>query len=418
MSGKEELSSNSGASTGGTVTLRVLLTRALRAQGFGEVCKDEPKTSGRLANVLSQNLLLSILSGLVLFSSVRLGWDFWTTAAAIFASLVLLVLAVMAKGCTNLLGYLAYMATWIAIGLYLLIDRDYDTLFITHFLPFLVIAGIRWAARAIRFTVHVPFFIPITLLLVLLPLISEDPWRMAVASGWRIVLLAALTLIPLSIYLLVRLRRLDVATVLLNVVETLNARDLPVHDAWKRLAKNLNKPAENIDSDAAIARLADAFDADSDVTTDRLTRAVAVMAKRFRRIASARVISILAGVWIAVTALLYLLALVIMPQSLATDWSKSGIGRINGDFFVWEISFVTGPYLHVAFLLGTIAAVGFAGFVLTEEKYFEGFTKGAIGQPAEQYLILVLPYLALVDEESKNANESEEGPPSANGALG
>ncbi|MEV1333740.1 hypothetical protein AB0J20_29675 [Micromonospora costi] len=383
-----------------TVTLRQLLARALRKQGFGEICKEEPGKSSRWADVASQNLLLSVLLGLLLFASFRFGWHLWLTASIIFGSLLLLVFAVMAGGCTNMLGYLAYVIAWLALGVYLLGNRDYDSLLLTHVLPFFLVIGGRWAARAVRFTTHIPFFIPITLLLILTPLISEDPWRVASASGWRIGVLAAVALTPLCVYLLIRLARLDVATTLFSVVETLNARDMPIEKLWKGVDKFRNKPSESIDSEASIAQLGAIFQADKEVTTNRLAVAVVAIEKRFRRLVTLRVVSVIVGVWIAVTGLIYLLALIIMPSSLAADWSRSSVNLVDAQLFGWDVTIPAGPYLHVALLLGTVASVGFAGFVLTEEKYFEEFTKGIIGKPAEQYLTLALPYLALADEDA------------------
>ncbi|GGQ67173.1 hypothetical protein [Couchioplanes azureus] len=400
-------SSSDASSARSTVTLRELLTRALRKQGFGEVCKVEPGTSNRLADSLSQNLLFSMLLGFLLFASFRLGWDFWITALVIFASMLGLVLAVRAGGCTNMLGYLAYMAAWITLGVYLFANGDYSTLFLTHLLPFLLVIGTRWAVRAVRFTAHVPFFVPITLLLILMPLISEDPWRIAVAAEWRIGLLAAITLTPLSLYLLVRMARLDSTTLLFKTIDTLNDRDVPMEAVWKRIDKHRNKPAEHIDADAAIVQLAEALNAEKEITTARLVKAVMLIEKRFRRLASIRVMSVVGGVWIAVTGLLYALALTIMPTSLAADWSKSQVETLDAEFFAWDFSIVTSPYLQVALLLGTVAAVGFAGFVLTEEQYFEGFTKGVIGKPVEQYLMLALPYLAVADEDPNEPSKSE-----------
>jgi hypothetical protein len=372
----------------------------LRWQGFGDVCREEPgeSGSGRVAEAISQNILISMLLGILLFATFGLGWDWWLALLMIFGSMLILVILVLTHACSNILGYLAYTITWIAIGGYLLSTGDSSTLWLTHSLPLILVIGGRWAARAVRYTMHVPFFLPITLLLILMPLISEDPWRMAATAGWRTGVLATITLVPLCMYLIFRLRNLDISEIICSVSKDLSVNEESIADLWKRIDER-RKPSEKINSSEAITQLRQLLQS-RERADERLQFKMAGFEKRLKRIAVIRASTVIVGVWIAATLLVYLLAIAIMPSSLATAWSTMSVGHIQAQALSWGISIPTGPYVQVALLLGTVAAAGFAAFVLTEDKYFADFTHAMLDEPANDLVVFGLAYLTLREQDS------------------
>ncbi|TDD63549.1 hypothetical protein [Actinomadura rubrisoli] len=374
--------------------IKLLLTRTLRVRGFRKLCKSEESDYHIGATNLSVNLLFSILLGLAIFATQELALHFWEAAILVTGSLFLVVIAALIIKASQIFGYILFLATWIGAGAYELWQGQ-TGVFWSHIFPFTLVLAVRWSWSALKVAWRVPLFIPLALILVLLPLLTEDPWRLASDAHSRIPWVAGVSIGPLAFLFIARLIRINPDEVINAASSRILSREKTAETALALIKENKADDDGELDDDDALFRLRLAFP--SSVDTQRLEK-TAQAARRALQLRAIRVFLVLTfGIFIALWVLIYVLAWAALPISLAMEWSKHAVPVETFDLVGVNVSLPLGPYLLVATLFACVACVGFLSFVLTEEHYYEPLWANVVEQPAEEYVLLALAYIDLAD---------------------
>jgi hypothetical protein len=247
-----------------------------------------------------------------------------------------------------------------------------------------------------RLASHVPLFIPLALIIVLLPLLTEDPWRLATEARGRIAVVAVISVIPLTLVLIRRIMKMDVQAVFEDANGRIENESSRFSEAASRLLGKMRDSSSEPDfaRDSARSALEDSYrDAD-----DHLPEAIRLTSRALRVEATQKLLVLIAGISLAVWSLIYLLAVAAMPVSLAERWSGHDVALWQFSSLGLDVCLPLGPYLLVSGLLATVACVGFLGFVLTEDQYSESLWQAVLHRTAEDCLMLAVPYLALRGE--------------------
>lgn len=379
--------------------LRRLLVRGLREEGARKLCKEEPSDFTLRSELLSVALLCSALLGLVIFAVDQLGWSFWDTIAALVLALLGAVAA--AKLTTPLVPYLLVLLGWTIAGVVQLAGPGLDALFLSHGLPFAIILGARWGWRALRLAAGIPLFVPVALIVVLLPLLSEDPWRLGAAAGWQLAALAAVAITSLLALVAARFLRLSLTDVFDAAAERLATTPKPEDEALE-LVKKLwrEEDRDRLDEERVRKRLRLAYEAP--LPAERAPQIADTIGRGFKRRAVLRLLPLTAGIASAAWGLIYVLAWGAVPASLAAEWSGRAVPRAELALLGVDVSLPLGPYLTVAALLAIVATAGFLAFALTEDRHSAALSEALLSRPAERVLLLALPYIAL-NEPKKRA---------------
>ena len=387
--------------------MNTLLIRALRSQGFRKICKGQPSDFSVGGNAFSVNLMSSTLIGLVIFAVQLFGWPVWLPVVIILGSLVVLAVLIAYAGLSTRVVYLSYLIAWFTGGAYLAFKGHFEVLAATHLLPFGIVLGFVWIRRAVQLAGHVPLFIPLALIIVLLPLLTEDPWRLATAAGPRIALLAAISVLPLAVLLIRRIVRLGVYESLHQAADRIKVDPSPEDRAFIAIeAVRDNAREEKIPEEATKNVLRRAY---ANIPASSVDEAAQAAGRALRWKAIRKLSALVLGVSLAVWLLIYGLAWAAMPLSLASEWSKQAIPVVRFDVLGGAVVLPIGPYVLVAGLLATVACVGFLGFAQTEDQYSEALWNAVVNRTAEDYLLVALPYLMGVDRDATTSQVAQRG---------
>ena len=241
-----------------------------------------------------------------------------------------------------------------------------------------------WTCASFRFL--------FALIIVLLPLLTEDPWKLASEAGARIAILAALSIVPLCYVLILRIARTDVGTTFAQGASRIGAEPSKFSARASRfLLKKMRQSGEvelrddevREEIEAAYSRM----DSDPEQATSLAGRAFRVRAVR-------RLLTMVIGISLAVWLLIYILAWAAMPVSLAKQWSGQDVAFWT-PLQSWLRAVPAGQsHRPVAALLATVACVGFLGFALTEDQYSEALWGAVIHRTAEDCLMFRRPVFA------------------------
>ena len=184
------------------------LVQALRKEKNARLCRDEPSDTSHLANLLSQGIIWSMVASVPLWLMVDMGLRLWPSLGIAAAFLALLVLF---AGVTKRFGTAASMifVAWATTGIASYSGGGFDQLALTHFLPFGLSAVGVWMWRALGLASGIPFLLPIALIVVFLPLLTQDLWVVGDDIGWQLLAVAIVALGPLLVVLGVRIARTD-----------------------------------------------------------------------------------------------------------------------------------------------------------------------------------------------------------------
>jgi hypothetical protein len=385
-----------------------LTVRALRYHGYGKVCKGEPSDFTVHATNISRSFVATIFIGLSILISQLSGWSLTKSVGVVLLGLFgAVVFSVWTKFPAGVFSWLA-LALWVGGGAYLIFRGDGEMLPATYVLPFGIVAGSRWSWRALKLVVRVPLFIPLALLIVLLPLLTEDPWSLAAAAGPRIATLAIISLTPLAVLVILRIRRVDLASVADGIRSKIQGQSwAATRGANLILTTRDSTSEEEIEDDTTKIVLDTVY---SKATGESLKEAVAVAGRSIRWQAVRKLGTLVFGVFLAVFALLYLLAWAVVPPSLANRWSDRPIPLEHLNIAGASLLIPLGPYLLVAALLATVAGVAFLGFVLTEDQYTEALWDAVLRDPMGDYLLMALPYLWWKQHKDDQASSPSDPP--------
>lgn len=378
-----------------------MLVGWLRDNGYGGLCAGEPRGHANKSDAIIVSTSIAIRLGLVAFAFLRLDWPLWVAVGAVAAAVTLIVVLRRTLNMPTRYGTYALLALWFAAGVWLLLAGDMATLLLTHGVAFLVVVAVRMSVSAVRTSFHVPLFVPVALVVVLLPLLTEDPWRLGAVAGNRLAWLAGVSILPLAGLLIVRIARMQVPPVLRNAKEKI---DEDVERA-RELAGRLGGSRPGKDGRAAGGEVETLLmECYTSASEEEVDRAISAAGRPFRLRAIGRLISLIAGVLIAVWVLVYIIAWAAIPESLAAEWSQREVSTVTLDllnFLGVDVILPVSPHLSVAAILAIVACVGFLGFVLTDDFYSTPLWDTLVHDPAKTYLLAAVSYIRLSDRASR-----------------
>ena len=375
------------------VALRILAVRALRSLGFGSYCVGEPNDFANSGRLFSATIFLAALVGLLLWLMGPIGFSWW--GALIILSGALVVMGTL-SGCgliTPKFFFLLAVLSWVIVGLETLVTGHGLEQVLILLLPVVLVITLRWAARAAELTMRVPLFIPAALVIVIVPLLTRDPWLFAAEARWRLVFVGIFGIVPLFLLVVWRFRRLalddvfdhalkaitdDVDRAVEEGTRMLRSRCLMLED-WpesKDLNRFLSQPWKSSSYRVQVQELQ------------------AITASTFRRKCIWRFFTLMAGTSIATFIIIYCLAVAAIPGALVIEWSK-----VHPTTFIlrnivpdYPLALPLWPYTGVAALFSILAAVGFLAYALTEEVYNNTLVDAIFGRIARLLLIIGVPF--------------------------
>jgi hypothetical protein len=382
--------------------LRTGLVQALRKERCGRLCRGEPSDTRHIASLLSQALTWSMVASQVFWLMIDLDLDLWQAGGIVGLFLIALVIFAAVTKRTDTAA-LVILAAWVATAVVSFFEAGIGSVLLTHLLPFaLVPLGVSmW--RAVSFAGEVPFLLPIALLVVFLPLLSQDLWVVGDQIGWQLLALAAVALGPLLVILGVRFARVDVgaafgesAAGLLDSDGELRVRVLKAIEEAPRSSPVAEPPSE----DWLWTRLEPLYR-----KGDLLARASEIgeaARPRFRRQILLRLSRFVIGTVAFFGGFVYLLAWAAIPLSTSSGWVGHPIETETIEFAGLHAAVPTFPYISVALLLAIVAAAAFIAFALTEDRYSTALSDVLVGKPARRCLTLAVPYRALPAVETRS----------------
>jgi len=381
--------------------LRPLLVRALGDDGFGAACRGEPRSHIDIATSMSYIVMPAL--GLGAVSAVA---DWFDTGTWGWFGILLIATAAAVIGAYATSPHAAARTLaqfWgLALGIQLLAS-DHDVLE-TLVWPFAVSAVLLLLLRRRRLSTVArvsPLLLPVTLTVLLIPLFTDDLWSAAEALRPRhFLLLAALTLLPLVVFLGLRLRR-EVPEVFKRAREDIRSelgsrRDEYAERATARLVRLApDEDKEQVRSD--VGRELEGIYADIGVA--ELTALEARLVASLRRQVVIRLLWTTVGLLIGVTAYLYALAWILVPVGVSSDWIGGVAHTTTVDLLAFALQAPLGAYVSLSVLLGVVATAVLLGLGTTEERYAGDFTAAVLYTPMRDGLIIALPYERLAADD-------------------
>jgi hypothetical protein len=373
--------------------LRVGLVQALRKEHYGRLCKGEPSDWSHLANVLSQGMTWSMVLSLAIWLFVRVDLTIWQAAGVVVAFLLLLALFALA---TKRFGtaLLFIVLAWVAVGIQSLVDAGVLGLLVTSILPFALVALSVWTWRALALASAVPFLLPVALVIVFLPLLTQDLWILGDEIGLQLVSVAAVALVPPMLFLALRYWRTDVTGQLLTALGRLNASSDVREELLAAVKSTPREPAEEpAPDDWMWSRIDGAYDGPA--AADGAAKIGEDLKRSFRRQCVYRLVRLAVGAVALFGAFVYLLAWAAIPTSTSARWIGHSVEMTEVELASLAFEIPVAPYVSVAVLLSVVATAALIAFALTEDQYSDALSKVLISQPAERCVLLGLAFRSL-----------------------
>lgn len=387
--------------------------RALRKDGFGGLCEDEPKeeeeeSAQRVGTAVASVFLLGLLGFIIDWFNLSLG-QIPMAALALFLAFVFCgVLFSKTPQITVTLVVLAWLAT--AITQY--IADGWDDVLTTHGLPIVAVAVIYWLVRGRRLTTAVqgiPWLFPVALIVIFIPLFSADVWQAANdlrdQDAGLILIVGALSITPVLLMLRSQLHNSVEAVFRARADALAGSREAPEQSTLQQLRPVIDKASAFLISQGPLLNdLRSSLRQPS--PADYAPVAAALVGPSFKKQITLRLLPLVLAVVTIMALYIYTLAWAAIPISTSSGWVGSDISTETIHLLGVAITFPTGPYLGVAGLLGVIASAVFLAFVLTEERYSTALADALVHEPVQGCLALAIPYLWLREHEHDSSQLS------------
>lgn len=384
--------------------LRRCLASALRAGGYGDVAAAEVNTTQRSSNWLLSAFVLMLVWGLSAGVLDVLDGSAWTWPVAIVG--VVVAIAFVAHHASGGSAATLLLIGWLATG-WLQITGDGHWI-VTHAGPagcLLVVAlltrqidvrSVRDVAVAVAAIPRAaPLIAPLVLVVLLLPSLSEDVWKVAdVLSMSRLLTLSVLT-VGLLFVLVVRQLRAELPQVLVSRATALAAQPGRVELTRLMLRARLRDDSFELVHAEAGTFVVDAWPVDGAQYTPLLA---ATAGPRLTRPLLGRLAVCVGFIAVAVTLYLYALVSTIVRPDVVAGWTGDTVPVYELDLLGIAMSLPTGPYLAITSLLACLAVATFLAFTLIEERFSIALGDALLRLPADRLLALALPYLHLQEE--------------------
>jgi hypothetical protein len=431
--------------------LLVDLVEILKREGFGKLCTPPqdfvPRLDIRTWAGLTVIFWASLTFGSFTANRLDRGFELVYVApltAGYFIAIISIAAFLVAKWESKADLFARLVVGLVPITfLYQLIDSGFDSTLETHFLPLAVgltalivplLSRIRPPSRAQllrigRVLAAAPWLVPITLLIVVVPLFSADLWRLASEANFsRIVALTCVTVLPMVVLVLWRLLIVQFNGVIANIADTLHRNGSQHADEvieevalagrsrtslgaelrrWWRKVRD-RPPLKPDDPWAASVgeMLRGSYDSPEFQYYVRYVRGR--LKDTFRLQIVSRVLLLVAGVVVGSATYIYLIAWIVISAERARAWA----GR--EDVSTWDtgigFELATGPHLWVASLMAVIATAIFLALVITTQEMERAFQESSTRGPVKRCLALAIPFAKLFGEQGLEAADRIHGP--------
>ncbi|MEJ7784842.1 MAG: hypothetical protein WKF96_08565 [Solirubrobacteraceae bacterium] len=383
--------------------LRRCLASALRAGGYEDVAAGEVPTSQPSSDGLGLAVFLVAIWGPALAVPDLAGWGAWTLLP--FFVLVTVVVALALRSGASTAGSLLLLAWFGTLAAQLFDGGNWA---FTHAVP----AGGLVLLRVVQRQIDVrsvrdiavavaaipraaPLVAPLVLVVLVLPSLSEDVWK--VADGLtvtRLAVLSALT-IGLLFLLVVRELRRELPRVLSGRASALVAQPKRA-DETRAALRNRLRPA----TVAVIDAEADDF-VDGAWPTDGAQYGPFLAATAGRRLTaplSARLAVFVGFLAVSIAIYLYAIVATVIRPGVVTEWTEKHVPTHEVSVLFLQLTLPAGPYLAVTGLLTCLAVATFLAFSLIEERFAVALGDALLRVPTDALLALALPFLELTEE--------------------
>jgi hypothetical protein len=372
--------------------LRSVLSTGLRRVGCGRLCHDEPERFRDQGTTASVVISSSIFLGLTLFLIAFFDLGVLSAAAIVFGSLLIAALGLMVRR-SDAAGtvLLFFVVAWFVTLIVRIFTDGFAEAVLWYGVPFLAIIVGLWMWRVIRLAAEIPLMLPVALIVVVFPLLSADVWQLGNALGLQLIALAAVSVLPLLVFVLGRLSRFSVHDVFVDTAKRVEEEPNPEESAVRLLEDLLNseeKKSFNIEKTRSF--FGDTLGGSA--LSQEAAGLAATLRKSFRRRIFLQVIPLTLGIAMTVAAFIYVLAMAAVPAETAQQWVGSPISTGSVALAGVEITLQLGPYLMVPALLAVISTAVFLAFVLTEDRYSLTLYDALIYKPARRWILLGIPY--------------------------
>ncbi len=383
--------------------LRRCLASALRAGGFDELAAGEVPTTQPSSDRMTTATSLVVLLGFPLGIADLVNGPWWSWP--LVGAGVLTVFSVISNR-SIWLAVVVVLIGW-PLTLWLQIRTDGHWL-LTHVIPaggLLVVGlitrqvGVR-NARDVAVAVAAipkaaPLVAPLVLVVLVLPSLSADVWKVADAlDATRVVVLSAIT-VGLLFVLVVRQLRAELPQVLVARATALVGASSRVDETRDALRSRLRDETFELASAEADAFIADAWPADGAQYAEFIA---ASSRRKLTRPLLARLAVCALFIAGAVSVYLYALITVIVDPAVVAEWTDRPVPERMVDLFGLAVELPVGSYLAMTALLTCLAVATFLGFVLIEERFSVALGDALLRLPADRLLALALPFLHLTEE--------------------
>lgn len=385
---------------GGLAGWRTYLVEALRREGLRRLCAGERVEDASRATQISQWLTCSMFVCLVVWLVVVLHLSIWQAGGAVGVLVVSLVLLLMRTGSLHLV-LVGIVGLWLATGVASLVLGGLGLAAGTHVLAFVLIALVAVMWRTISLARRIPFLLPVALLVVFLPLLTEDLWAIGAEIGVQLAAVGIVAVGPPLVLLIVRYWRVDVAAELAEASESIggdsDSAQADLVEVLAGLASN-DSEAPPLKTDDLREFVRDAYEADS---VRRAVVALGQFRRVFRRRVVVRLVALVGGVGVSLASFIFVLAWAAIPIAVSSDWSGVNVQTTTLAFAGLEAEMPTSPYVEVAVLLAIVATAAFLAFALTEDHYSAVMSRVLVSDPARLWVLLAAPYLMALGTDAE-----------------
>jgi hypothetical protein len=329
---------------------------------------------------------------LVVWLVVVLHLSIWQAGGAVGALVVSLALLLMRTRSLHLILVLI-VGLWLATGAASLVLGGLGLAAATHVLAFVLIALVVVMWRTISLASRIPFLLPVALLVVFLPLLTEDLWAIGAEIGVQLVAVGVVAVGPPLVLLIVRYWRVNVTAELAeasgSIVDDPDSAQGDLADVLVGLASN-DSEAPPLKADDLREFVRDAYGA------GKVRSAVVVLGQfrgTFRRRVVVRLVGLVGGVGVSLASFIFVLAWAAIPIAVSSDWAGVTVQTSTLAFAGLEVEMPTSPYVEVALLLAVVATAAFLAFALTEDHYSAVMSRVLVHDPARLWVLLAVPYL-------------------------
>jgi hypothetical protein len=240
-----------------------------------------------------------------------------------------------------------------------------------------------------------PLVAPVVLIVLFLPALSSDVWRVAGELDPGSLLFAGV----LSVGLLFIVVRLQLGS---QVEPTITQRAEHLSDQQDRIRLTREQvAAATSESDIEVLDALDDATLEAAWPTAGEEYAPYLQAAIGRTLAApltGRLAVTVGVVGLLLSAYIYLLCSAVVRIDRAAAWSGQKVPSSAIDVLGVHCLIAGGPYLYLSALLGLAATATFLSFALVEERFAQALTDALLSDPTDRLLALALPYVRLSED--------------------